>query len=113
VAREVLAVYRDEQVLAQVARKLPLIARRFEALGRLPGLVQPRSLGMVGAVDLGSGGYLAEAGWKVYQAARRRGLYLRPLGDTVYIAPALNIPDDALATLLDGVEASLREVFAR
>jgi adenosylmethionine-8-amino-7-oxononanoate aminotransferase len=48
----------------------------------------------------------------VYEAARRRGLYLRPMGDTVYIAPALNIPDAALDELLAGVEASLREVAA-
>lgn len=111
VAREVLAVYRDEDVLGQVARKAPRVKAAFERMARdLPGLTRPRALGMVGAVDLGGGGYLARAGWRVYAAARRRGLYLRPLGDTVYVAPALNIPDDALDTLLAGVEDSLREV---
>ena len=65
---------------------------------------------MVAALDLGSGGYLADAGWRVFEAARRRGVYLRPLGDTVYIAPALNIPDDTLRELLDVVEECLREV---
>ncbi|HLL01057.1 MAG TPA: adenosylmethionine--8-amino-7-oxononanoate transaminase [Myxococcaceae bacterium] len=111
VAREVLAVYRDEDVLGQVARKAPKIKAAFERMAQtVPGLVRPRALGMVGAVDLGGGGYLASGGWRVYEAARRRGLYLRPLGDTVYIAPALNIPDGALDELLHGVEASLREV---
>ena len=111
VAREVLAVYRDEDVLGQVARKAPKIQAAFERMAQtVPGLVRPRALGMVGAVDLGGGGYLASGGWRVYEAARRRGLYLRPLGDTVYIAPALNIPDAALDELLHGVEASLREV---
>ncbi|HEX8699330.1 MAG TPA: adenosylmethionine--8-amino-7-oxononanoate transaminase [Myxococcaceae bacterium] len=111
VAREVLAVYRDEDVLGQVARKAPQIKAAFERMAQtVPGLVRPRAIGMVGAVDLGGGGYLANGGWRVYEAARRRGLYLRPLGDTVYIAPALNIPDAALDELLHGVEASLREV---
>ncbi|XXF78475.1 adenosylmethionine--8-amino-7-oxononanoate transaminase [Myxococcaceae bacterium GXIMD 01537] len=111
VAREVLAVYRDEDVLGQVARKAPRIAAAFQRMAdTIPGLQRPRALGMVGAVDLGGGGYLAKGGWRVYEAARRRGLYLRPLGDTVYIAPALNIPDDALDALLAGVEDSLREV---
>lgn len=111
VAREVLAVYRDEDVLGQVARKAPKIKAAFERMARtVPGLVRPRAIGMVGAVDLGGGGYLASGGWRVYEAARRRGLYLRPLGDTVYIAPALNIPEAALDELLHGVEASLREV---
>ncbi|NTX52124.1 adenosylmethionine--8-amino-7-oxononanoate transaminase [Myxococcus sp. CA039A] len=111
VAREVLAVYRDEDVLGQVARKAPKVKAAFERMAAtLPGLVRPRAIGMVGAVDLGGGGYLASSGWRVYEAARRRGLYLRPLGDTVYIAPALNIPDAALDELLAGVEDSLREV---
>lgn len=111
VAREVLAVYRDEDVLGQVARKAPRIAAAFQRMAEtIPGLQRPRAIGMVGAVDLGSGGYLAKGGWRVYEAARRRGLYLRPLGDTLYIAPALNIPDAALDELLHGVEASVREV---
>ncbi|MCI0570705.1 MAG: aminotransferase class III-fold pyridoxal phosphate-dependent enzyme, partial [Myxococcaceae bacterium] len=111
VAREVLAIYRDEDVLGQVARKAPRIAAAFQRMAdTLPGLTRPRALGMVGAVDLGGGGYLARSGWRVYEAARRRGLYLRPLGDTVYIAPALNLPDDTLDALLAGVEESVREV---
>ncbi|MDY7226292.1 adenosylmethionine--8-amino-7-oxononanoate transaminase [Hyalangium rubrum] len=113
VAREVLAVYRDEDVPGQVARKAPRVKAAFERMAAtIPGVVRPRALGMVGAVDLGGGGYLANGGWRVYEAARRRGLYLRPLGDTVYISPALNIPDAALDELLHGVEACLREVAA-
>jgi adenosylmethionine-8-amino-7-oxononanoate aminotransferase len=113
VAREVLAVYRDEDVLGQVARHAPKVKAAFERMAaEIPGVTQPRAIGMVGAVDIGGGGYLARGGWRVYEAARRRGLYLRPLGDTVYVAPALNIPEAALDELLAGVEASLREVAA-
>lgn len=111
IAREVLAVYRDEDVMGQVARKAPRVKAAFERMAAtIPGLVRPRAVGMVGAVDLGGGGYLARGGWRVYEAARRRGLYLRPMGDTVYIAPALTISDEALEELLSGVEAALQEV---
>ncbi|HZH04991.1 MAG TPA: adenosylmethionine--8-amino-7-oxononanoate transaminase, partial [Myxococcaceae bacterium] len=111
VALEALAVFRDEEITAQVRRKAPRVARTFAALAdSLPGVSRPRSLGLVGAVDLGGGGYLARGGWKVYEAALRRGVYLRPMGDTVYIAPALNIPDDDLDALLEAVDASVREV---
>ena len=114
VAREVLAVYRDEDIAGQVARKAPRIRAAFEHMaGSIPGLTRPRARGMVGAVDLGAGGYLARGGWRVYEAARRRGVYLRPLGDTVYVAPALNMPDATLDTLLAAVEESLREVAGR
>jgi adenosylmethionine-8-amino-7-oxononanoate aminotransferase len=103
IAREVLAIYRDEDVLGQVARKSKSIARTFAALGG-------RSLGMVGAVDLAGTGYLGELGWRVYEEARKRGAYLRPLGDTVYVAPPLTIPEPDLEELLGIVEEAIRIV---
>ncbi len=113
VAREVLAVYRDEQVLAGVAPRAQLIAESFARLGELPGVTGARSLGMVGALDLaGEEGYLERSGWQVYEAALRRGAYLRPLGNTVYVVPPLNVPLGDLEELLAVLEASVREVIA-
>ena len=54
-AREVLAIYRDEDILGGVARKAPVIARAFEGLAKLPGVERVRSLGMIGAADLADG----------------------------------------------------------
>jgi len=63
---------------------------------------------MIGALDLaGEAGYLADAGWRVYDEARRRGAYLRPLGNVVYVAPSLNIPDEDLDRLLAIVRESI------
>jgi adenosylmethionine-8-amino-7-oxononanoate aminotransferase len=111
-AREVLAVYDDEHVIERARPKADAIRRAFAALGELPGVENARSLGMVGALDLGQGGYLGEGGWRVYDEALRRGAYLRPLGSTVYVAPAINIPDADLEELLAIVEASVRAVVA-
>ena len=52
---------------------------------------------MIGALDLaGDAGYLASAGWRVYDEARRCCSYLRPMGNVVYVTPSLNIPEDDL-----------------
>jgi len=112
-AREVLAVYREERVLEGVARKAPVIARAFERIAAIPGVERVRSLGMIGAADLrdASDGYLGGVGWRVYEEARRRGAYLRPLGSTVYVCPPLNIEDRDLETLLSVLEGSVREVL--
>ena len=60
---------------------------------------------MTAALDLApAGGYLGRGGWRVYEEARRRGAYLRPLGDAVYVTPPLNIPDADLDELLGIVE---------
>ena len=77
-------------------------------------MTDARALGMIGAVDLAeadeAGGYSRRAGWRVYDAARRRGVYLRPLGNVVYVAPPLNIPDADLDELLGKVREAIEEV---
>ncbi len=113
VAREVLAIYRDERILERAAPKAERIAAAFRGFGDLPGVVRTRSLGMTGALDLAAGAsYLGRAGWRVYEEALRRGAYLRPLGDVVYIAPPLNIPDADLEELLGIVGESVHAAMA-
>ena len=121
VAREVLAVYEEEAVVAQVRAKAPRITAAFERIAAIPGVARVRSLGMTAAADLelgtgGTGGtgtsYLGRAGWRVYEEARRRGAYLRPLGDTVYVCPPLVIGERDLDDLLGILEESVRAALA-
>jgi adenosylmethionine-8-amino-7-oxononanoate aminotransferase len=115
-AREVLAIYEDEKVLEQVARNAPRIAYAFDGLVGLAGVERVRSLGMIGAADLApskGAGYLGETGWHVYEEARKRGAYLRPLGDTVYVCPPLTIAEAELDELLGIVDASVRAALRR
>ena len=111
VANEVLEVFEQERVLEFARPKAARIAKTFEEMAALPSVTRVRSLGMIGALDLeGEKGYLATAGWRVYEEARRQGVYLRPLGNVVYVTPSLNIPDDDLDRLLDVVRASVESV---
>jgi adenosylmethionine-8-amino-7-oxononanoate aminotransferase len=100
-AREVLRIFRDEDVLGQVGRSALLIERAFAEIAKLPAVSSVRTRGMIGAADLGGTSYLGGRGWKVYDEARRRGAYLRPLGDTVYVAPPLIISEPDLKDLLE------------
>ncbi|MBN1612262.1 MAG: adenosylmethionine--8-amino-7-oxononanoate transaminase [Polyangiaceae bacterium] len=109
VAREVLAIYRDEHVLERARGKARRIAEAFAGMAEIPGVVSTRSLGMIGALELQHGdGYLAQSGWRVYEQALERGAYLRPLGNVVYVTPSLNIDDDELDALLSIVDSSVR-----
>ncbi|MBX3273513.1 MAG: adenosylmethionine--8-amino-7-oxononanoate transaminase [Sandaracinaceae bacterium] len=111
VAREVLAIYRDEGVLANVAARAPQLAAAFERLSAIPGVRRVRAMGLVGAAEVGGGGYGGDVGWRVFEAALARGVFLRPLGDVVYVTPALNATDEELAFLLDALEESVRSVM--
>lgn len=103
VAREVLAVYRDERVLERARPKAERLAQLAAEMAGYLGPGRCRALGMIAACDLGGQGYLGGIGWRVYQHALRAGAYLRPLGDTVYLAPPLTIDDadlDRLCSIL-------------
>ena len=110
VALEVLRIYEEEAVLERAQGKARRISDAFAALSEVPGVLATRSLGMIGALELAGGqGYLERAGLRVYQEALRRGAYLRPLGNVVYVTPAINISDadldELLAILADSVRA--------
>lgn len=108
-AREVLRVFVDENVLEVAAGKAARLAQAFAGFRSLPGVVESRTLGMIAALDLaGSKSYLETRGRRVCAEALKRGAYLRPLGNTIYITPSLNIPDADLDELLGIVEDSVR-----
>ncbi|GAC1569049.1 MAG: hypothetical protein NVS3B20_22340 [Polyangiales bacterium] len=119
VAREVLAIYREEHIVEGVAERHRAIAEAFERMHCDPVsarvVTSVRSIGCIGAADLRDEtiGYTGSIGWRVYEEARRRGAYLRPLGNVVYVTPSLNIPMHDLRALLAIMEESVRAVAIR
>jgi len=108
IAREVLAIYRDESVLESGRVVGERLRARFEALASIPGVKGARSLGCIGALELGGGGYFGSLGWKVANDALRENVALRPLGDTIYVVPPLNTKTEDLDAMLDVVERAIR-----
>ncbi len=111
VAREVLAIYREEDILASAAPKAAKVKASIEAMADVPGVTHPRARGMCAAFDVGSAGYMGKVGWQIADVALELGAHLRPLGNTVYIVPPLNIPDDDLDRLLQIVRTSTERVL--
>jgi len=123
VAREVLAIYREEPIVAGVAERHARIAACGARLREHPLVRDFRAIGAIGAFELrdiraasqavatvettDDLGYTASIGWRVYDEARKRGAYLRPLGNVVYVTPPLNIPLADLDRLLSIVEESI------
>lgn len=114
IAREVLAIYRDERIVEGVAERNRRIGDAFAAVAEDTRVENVRTLGMIGALDLavGDSGYLGAIGWRVYDEARKRGAYLRPLGNVIYVAPPLNIPLPELDELLSIVQDSIRAALS-
>lgn len=107
VAREVLAIYRDEAIVAGVAPRAARLAAFVRDLATRGLGVRPRALGMIAAIDVGDGGYRGDRGWRIASAARNLGVYLRPLGDTIYVTPPLNTPMPALDAMLSAIAEAI------
>jgi adenosylmethionine-8-amino-7-oxononanoate aminotransferase len=112
VAREVLAIYRDDDILEAAKPKAARLAERIQDMVEVPGVTAPRSLGMCAAFEVGESGYMGTIGWQISDAALGLGAHLRPLGNTVYVVPPLNIENADLERLLDIVRESTERVLA-
>jgi adenosylmethionine-8-amino-7-oxononanoate aminotransferase len=111
IAREVLAIYRDDDILESAALKATALASRIEGMAEIPGVTAPRALGMCAAFEVGAPGYMGTVGWEISGVALELGAHIRPLGNTLYVVPPLNIEDGDLDRLLDIVRESTERVL--
>lgn len=94
---EVLSIVAQPAWQTDVAEKSSRLQARWAArLTGLPGVRHLRGVGMVAAAELGDprGGPLPPGGrwpWRVAAGCVARGLYVRPLGDVLYLWPPLAI----------------------
>ena len=107
VAVENLRLLADGRWQKQVER----IHYRWEAalyyLGELPGVRNARACGTLLALDVGTGGYLAEVGSRMRAACVEKGVLLRPLGNVLYALPPLCTSDESLARIVDAMRAAV------
>ena len=110
VALEHLKLLQRADVLAGVAeRSVWLRDLLHERIVPLPAVREVRLEGLMGGVDLEAGGH-QRLGRRVCAAAVRRGVLLRPLGDTVVLVPPLTITAAELDRLVSVLRAAIVEV---
>jgi len=95
VALESLRLFEDEGTLARANAIGTRIAAHIEPLRELPQVKELRGLGAIQVVELAQdGGYLSDVGPRLREAAWKRGVLLRPLGNVLYAMPPLCLTDD-------------------
>jgi adenosylmethionine-8-amino-7-oxononanoate aminotransferase len=91
------------------ARHLP----HLQALACEPRVRQPRLLGSIAAFDLAvedPPGYLNPVGRRLQRLALQQGIFLRPLGQVVYLLPPLCITERQLERCYDAIRRALPEL---
>jgi adenosylmethionine-8-amino-7-oxononanoate aminotransferase len=99
----------ERAVVARAERVGELIGGHLAGLDGHDGVVEVRRIGTMTGVEVRS--VTDRTGFAVCQAARRHGVWIRPLGDVVVLMPPLAIGDDDLATLCGALLDGIREVL--
>ena len=112
-----LELMRSDRLVENMGPSIALMTEALERMKRLDHVVEVRQQGMMAGIELALDKendvpYPAKArmGHQAIMAARKRGLIIRPLGDTVILMPPLASSLEELKHLMDGTEAAIREV---
>jgi adenosylmethionine---8-amino-7-oxononanoate aminotransferase len=111
VALRHLQLLEEWDVLANVrAREAQLRARLAEVVAPLPVVGEIRLRGLMGGVDLLAPDADARWGRRVCAAAVRRGVLLRPIGDTVILMAPLTLTEDEAERIVVVLRDAIAEV---
>ncbi len=105
-ARANIEIWETEPVRERIAALSVLQhrhSRRFDGDDRFANV---RQLGTITALDVSASdaGYLAGIGPRLYEEFMRRGVLLRPLGNTIYVMPPYCICADDLQTIYVAID---------
>ena len=75
----------------------------------MPEVAEVRQKGVMVGIDLGDHDAALRMGHRVTIEARKRGAFIRPLGNTVVLMPPLSISEDELTRLVQITAAAIEE----
>lgn len=104
-----LEVFEEERTLDALAGKIDLLAELLEPIAADPAVKEIRRRGFMVGIELAEHPASARMGHQVTLAARRRGVIIRPLGDTIVLMPPLAIAPDDLRRLVEVTQEAIVE----
>jgi adenosylmethionine---8-amino-7-oxononanoate aminotransferase len=109
-----LAIFREEEVLDQLQRKIALLSRLLANLARRPRVMEVRQCGFIAGIEVGWNAaepFPAEqlAGARVCMAARRHGLLIRPIRDTIALMLPYCVTESQIRRAVDGLTRAIDE----
>ncbi len=112
-----LDVFEKDRVLERIGELQAALAEALAPLAAMPHVGQVRRRGLMVGIELVADSSTRQPyppeqqrGRSVCLAARKHGVWIRPLGDVVVLMPPYCIADDSLARLVEGTGAAIAEV---
>ncbi len=107
-----LEVYEEEQVVERLGPRVRQLDEGMRRIAEVLSGSPMRSLGMIAAVELSEEAGGAARAKGVAQRAVELGLFIRPLGSTVYLWPPLTCTEGELGRMLELLARAAGEVRA-
>jgi len=115
-----LEVFDEEQTLEKLPAKIAQLGEHLCRLATHPHVCQPRQRGLIVALELTpdkttEAPYPADErrAWHVARETLAHGVWLRPLGDTLYVMPPLAITADELDQLMTTLSSAVETVTCK
>jgi adenosylmethionine-8-amino-7-oxononanoate aminotransferase len=112
-----LEIFREEQTLGKLPEKIAGLGNHLCRLGEHPHVASTRQRGLIGALELTpdkSSGLpypaLERRAWRVCRETLSRGVWLRPLANTLYVMPPLAISMVELDIVMNTLTAAIGKV---
>jgi adenosylmethionine-8-amino-7-oxononanoate aminotransferase len=117
-AKAVLTILKRDDILKKAHKTASWLHEEFSRrLGSLDNVGSTRHIGLINALDLYDDKstlkpFLSDrrVGFEIYKEALKEGLLLRPIGDTLYFNPPLNISREELTCALEIAEHAIKHV---
>ena len=106
-----LKIFEDERVLEKLQGQIGALRSKLEMCRRLPGVVEVRQCGFIGAVEVGPYRLEEQMGIRICRALRERGILTRPIGNVIVIMPPYCITEAQLDRIFDALAQSLTAVI--
>ena len=115
IALEVLRIFKEDDVLKTVNEKGTYLKNQMEKIFKnKPYVKDIRNIGLIGAIelkdDVAPG---VRVGRKIYDIALKKGVFVRPLGNTIYFMPPYVITHEEIDKMLDVCEQSINELLQK
>lgn len=109
-ANAVLEIFEREKVLDSLKPKIELISKKLTELSKLEFVKNPRQTGMIAAFEVES--KVERVSLSIFKEGLKHGIFVRPLGNTVYIMPPLIISKKEIESLFHSLEITIKKVVS-
>ncbi len=104
-----LKIYREEDTFARVRALSPAFLEQIGAMRELPGVVDTRGFGLLGAVEVEAQGGAGARGFKILCKAFEEGLVLRAAGDSLVLAPPFASTAEQISEMIEKLRKLVKE----